>query len=288
MSQSAAHGSIDDSGAHRLMQPPAHDGLGLSLDEFIRTVGEIAATDGSLGWLAGSHGVAALALTPATADEVWGSRPDALVTIGHRGSAQVAAGRLTGRWESVVGAERADWFLLACGDRLHLVPRECVDAGIHAHRAALAGARIGDVTVTDFAVDERRSAVTDRTVSAAVAAAVVVGSALGGWHRHVDQVRARLAISYGGDEILDEAAAQIARTASDIDASRLQIATAGFAGGTAPYAQAVARARGAADRLMASGRHALDASDAVTAAWRDVHAGCRLAAAIIGQRGSIT
>jgi 3-hydroxy-9,10-secoandrosta-1,3,5(10)-triene-9,17-dione monooxygenase len=104
---------------------------------------------------------------------------------------------------------------------------------------------------------------------------------LGGWRRHVDQVRARLAISYGGDEITDDAAAQIARSASDIDASRLQIETAGFSAGMAPYQQAIARARGAADRLLASSRHALDASDPVTAAWRDVHAGCRLAAAIM-------
>jgi hypothetical protein len=47
------------------------------------------------------------------------------------------------------------------------------------------------------------------------------------------------------------------------------------------FAQSVARARGAADRLLASGRHALDASDPVTDLWRDVHAGCRLAVGIL-------
>jgi len=132
----------------------------------------------------------------------------------------------------------------------------------------------------DFAIDDRDTAVADPVMAAATAASVVVGSALGGWRRHVEQVHARLAISYGGDEITDEAAAQIARTASDLDASRLQISTAGLSG-MAPYAQAIARARAAADRLMASSRHALDASDPVTAAWRDVHAGCRLAAALM-------
>ncbi|QIV80934.1 hypothetical protein [Mycolicibacterium frederiksbergense] len=281
MSQSAVRDSVDGSRAYRLTQPSAHDGLGLAPDELIRAVGEIAVSDGSLGWLAGSYGIAALALAPAVADDVWGARPDAVVTAGHRGSAVVAQGRLTGRWGSVVGAEHADWFLLSCDGAYVLLPRRRVDVAVHARPAALPGAGIGDVTVADIAVDDRDPAVADRVVAAAAAASVVVGSALGGWRRHVDQVRARLAISYGGDEIADEAAAQIARTASDLDASRLQIATAGFTGGTAPFAQAISRARGAADRLMAGSRHALDASDPVTAAWRDVHAGCRLAAAVM-------
>lgn len=281
MSQSAVRDTVDSSRAYRLTRPSAHDGLGLAPDEFIRVLGDIAVSDGSLGWLAGSYGIAALALAPAVADDVWGARPDAVVTAGHRGSALVAEGRLTGRWGSVVGAEHADWFLLSCDARYVLLPRRRVDVAVRARPAALPGAGIGDVTVTDVAIDDRDTAVADPVLAAAAAASVVVGSALGGWHRHVDQVRARLAISYGGDEITDEAAAQIARTASDLDASRLQIATAEFAGGTAPYVQAIARARGAADRLMASSRHALDASDPVTAAWRDVHAGCRLAAAVM-------
>lgn len=281
MSQSAVRDSVDGARAHRLTQPSVHDGLGLAPDEFIRAIGEIAVTDGSLGWLAGSHGIAALALAPAVADDVWGAHPDAVVTVGHRGSATAAQGRLTGRWGSVVGAEHADWFLLCCDGRYVLLPRRRVDVAVHAGPTALPGAGIGDVTVTDVPIDDCDTAVADLVVAAAAAASVVVGSALGGWRRHVDQVRARLAISYGGDEITDEAAAQIARTASDLDASRLQITTAGFAGGTAPYVQAIARARSAADRLMASSRHALDASDPVTAAWRDVHAGCRLAAAVM-------
>jgi 3-hydroxy-9,10-secoandrosta-1,3,5(10)-triene-9,17-dione monooxygenase len=281
MSQSAVPDHVDGSCAYRLMQPPAHDGLGLPRDEFIGAIGEIAATDGSLGWLAGSYGVAALALAREVADEVWDTRPHALVTVAHHGSARVTEGRLTGRWGSVVGAEHADWFLLMCDGRLRLVPRIHVDVAVRARPATLAGAGIGDLTVTDVAIDDRCVAEIDPSVAAAAAASVVVGSALGGWRRHVDRVRARLAISYGGDEITDEAAAQIARTASDLDASRLQIAAAGFSGDTAPYAQAIARARAAADRLMASSRHALDASDPVTGTWRDVHAGCRLAAALM-------
>lgn len=75
-----------------------------------------------------------------------------------------------------------------------------------------------------------------------------------------------------------------ARAASDIDASALQIIAAldgaaelsGWA-----YRQAVARAHGAADRLLANSRHALDAADPVSLRWRDVQAGRRLADAVI-------
>lgn len=117
----------------------------------------------------------------------------------------------------------------------------------------------------------------------AACAAAVVGTADGMWRRHVDQVRARLAISHGGDEVTDEAAVHVARAASDIDAAKLQITTAASQRitGTWPYTQAVARARGAVDRLLSGTRHALDASDPVTDAWRDVHTGCRLAAVLI-------
>lgn len=117
----------------------------------------------------------------------------------------------------------------------------------------------------------------------AACAAAVVGTADGVWRKHVDQVRARLAISHGGDEVTHEAAVHVARAASDIDAARLQITTAVAqrSESTWPYAQAVARARGAVDRLLSSSRHALDASDPVTGAWRDVHAGCRLVARVL-------
>ena len=253
----------------------------LPFDEFIHSVGELAADDGSFGWLAGTHGVAAKALTPAGAELA----ADALVTIGHRGFARVTDGGFTGRWPSVVGAEHADWFLLACDGRHLLIPRGRVIVDVHIHPAGLTDAGIGDVAVTGLDVDDLNPGAVDHVFAAAAAASVVVGSAFGAWRRHVDQVRARLAISYGGDDIADAAAAEIARTASDIDASRLQIANAELRGDTAPFAQAIARARDAVDRLMASSRHALDASDPVTAAWRDVHAGYRLAAAIVGQQG---
>ncbi len=154
-------------------------------------------------------------------------------------------------------------------------------------RRASRTAGVGEVIVDDLAVDDGRVFTGDTgLIAGAGAAAAVVGSADGVWRKHVDQVRARLDFSYGGDEVTDEAAAEVARAASDIDAAKLQI-TGSVDPATTPeiatwaFAQSVARARGAADRLLASSRHALDASDPVTNLWRDVHAGCRLAVRIL-------
>ena len=92
--------------------------------------------------------------------------------------------------------------------------------------AGLRTAGVGEVIVDDLAVDDGRVFTGDRDtglIAGAGAAAAVVGSADGVWRKHVDQVRARLDVSYGGDEVTDEAAAEVARAASDIDAAKLQI-----------------------------------------------------------------
>jgi 3-hydroxy-9,10-secoandrosta-1,3,5(10)-triene-9,17-dione monooxygenase len=154
----------------------------------------------------------------------------------------------------------------------------------------LSAAGVGDVIAEDLAVEDGRIFTGNHdtgVILGAGAAAAVIGSADGVWRKHVDQVRARLDISYRGHEVTDEAAAAVARAASDIDASKLQITGAldstadELRTATRAFAQSVARARGAADRLLASSRHALDASDPVTKLWRDVYAGCRLAVRII-------
>ncbi len=273
-----------------MLQPLQHGGRGLPVDEFVWAVCELAANDGSLGWLAAIYNAAAyeVAGLPA-AHEVWDANPDALITAGHRGSGDLADGQLTGRWKSVVGAEQADWLLLPVGLSCRvLVPRSHVRVESADRAAGLATAGIGEVIVDGLAVDDGRVFTGDRgsgLIAGAGAAAAVVGSADGVWRKHVEQVRARLDVSYGGDEVTDEAAAEVARAASDIDAAKLQIT--GSLDPAAPetatwaFAQSVFRARGAADRLLASSRHALDASDPVTDLWRDVHAGCRLAVRIL-------
>lgn len=294
------HGSV----VGRVLQPARYGGFAVRPAEFVSVVGELAARDGSLGWLtamfnAAAHEVAGL--SQSAADEVWNADPNALVATSYRtqdGTAQ--DGRLTGRWTSVIGAEYADWLLLPAFSNVAcrvLVPRSGARIDPVGSQAGLDSAGICDVTISELAVDERHifTSHPDRmaVIAGAGIAGAVVGSADGLWRQHVDQVRARLATSYGGDAVANEAPAQAAWTASDIDAATIQIATSleltdDLAAAILAHRQSVARGRAAADRLLGSSRHALDASDPVSRWWRDVHAGSRLAAQLLDGLASVT
>lgn len=294
MAEAESIAALSGSEAHRVLQPARYGGRAGSADEFVSVVCALAERDGSLGWLAMTYNAAAheLANLPETVlDEVWGTDPGTLIATAFRGLGELGPNHtLTGRWESVVGAEYADWLLLPAaahdGPVRALVPcaavrteRTAVDLG------GLDAAGIRDVSVSALEVDARhvfRGGDGQALIAVIGAAAAVVGSADGVWRKHVSQVRARLATSSGGDEVSDAAAAQVAWAASDIDAARLQLtAPDDLAAAIRVHRQAVARARDAADRLLEHSRHALDASDAVTRAWRDVHAGCRMAVQLV-------
>jgi 3-hydroxy-9,10-secoandrosta-1,3,5(10)-triene-9,17-dione monooxygenase len=276
-------------------RPGRYGGSTPSADEFVSQVCELAALDGSLGWLATMFNAAArevAALADDVVDAVWGADPQAVVSTAHQGCGTVDPdGRLTGKWEAVVGAEYADWLVLPTTAHRILVPRDAAHIEPIANPSVLGAAGIGDVTIADHLVDDGFVFPSDRRAAAiamAGAAAAVTGSADGVWRRHVEQMRARLATSYSGDELANAAPAQVGRTASDIDATKLQIAEALRqpdieASSSWVYEQAVARARAAADRLLGNSRHAFDLNDPATRMWRDVHAGCRLAADVFNE-----
>jgi 3-hydroxy-9,10-secoandrosta-1,3,5(10)-triene-9,17-dione monooxygenase len=278
-------------------RPARFGGSEIGADEFVSQVCELAALDGSLGWLAAVFNAAArdvATLPDDVARTVWGSNRDAVVTAGHQGSGAIdPAQRLTGKWESVIGAEYADWLMLPVQNRRVLVPREAARIEPIRDPSGLSAAGVCDVTIADYAVENSHAFMGDPRAAAiamAGAAAAVTGSADGVWRHHVEQMRARLATSYSGDEVANAAPAQVARAASDIDASKLQITDAfrrsdATATDTWAYQQAIARARAAADLLLGHSRHALDLSDPATRRWRDVHAGCRLAATLLNEAG---
>ncbi|OMC34580.1 hypothetical protein A5740_09860 [Mycobacterium sp. GA-1841] len=301
---------VRDSESGRLLQPVRHGGRAGSPAEFVTAVADLAERDGSAGWLAAAVNAAAYlvaGLGGAAAERVWGADAAALVTADVEPQGQLTARdgrfRLTGRWESVTGAHVADWLLLGAVNggtvRYVLVPRVAaqVDRTVGLH--GLEGAGISDVTVSDTPVDndcvisppdddlwgtvELDDMRPPYAIVAGVGrAAAVVGAAHGVWRAHVGQVRGRLATSYGSEDTteLTSSAVLVAKAESDIDAARLQLATAlsADAGGAATaLRQAVTRARNAADQLLSSGsRHALDVSDPVTRLWFDVLAGYRL------------
>ncbi|MDG4667831.1 hypothetical protein [Mycobacterium sp. 236(2023)] len=242
---------------------------GLDVREFVSRILDLAATDSSRAWqtLVSDLGVLEV-----------GEYPRSVVAC-HHGRGHLDAGRLTGRWPGVVGARQAHWLILPARDTMaHRVLVSRKDATIEATGgyAALDGAGVADVTVTDLAVDPTRivgGGADAGVLAAAGAAAVVVGSANGLWHSHVERLRTQLASS--SDAITDAVAAQVAAAASDIDAARLQITE------LSSYRQAIARARAAADRLLEHSRHALDASHPVTLRWREVDLGSRLAVRVL-------
>ena len=279
-------------------RPARYGGSEIGTDEFVSQVFELSALDGSLGWLAAMFNAAArdvATLPDDVARAVWGSDSDAVVTTGHQGSGAVDhAQRLTGTWLSVIGAGYAHWLVLPVkhtAARRVLVPRGAARIEPIRDPSGLLAAGVCDVTITDYAIDDSHIFMADQSAQAiamAGAAGAVAGSADGVWRHHVEQMRARLATSYSGDELAKAAPSQVARSASDIDAAKLQITDAlrrsdATATENWVYQQAVARARAAADLLLGNSRHALDVTDPATRRWRDVHAGCRLAATLFNE-----
>jgi 3-hydroxy-9,10-secoandrosta-1,3,5(10)-triene-9,17-dione monooxygenase len=265
---------------------------GTPLPEFVSHILELAIADSAQAWLtamrdAASHEVADMPDAP------WASGATPAVTCCYDGHGDLSDGSLTGHWPSVIGAQGSDWLLLPARNGSPcrvLVAREDARVEAAGDHAGLGAADVSRVTIADLAA-ERVHVVAREHGTAAIRAAAgatssVVGSAVGVWRRHVEQLRVQLATSYRSAEITDAAAARVARAASDLDAATLQVTTPpsgarDLAATVWEYRQAVARARSAADRLLEGGRHALDAANPVTQRWVHVDAGSRLAARLL-------
>jgi 3-hydroxy-9,10-secoandrosta-1,3,5(10)-triene-9,17-dione monooxygenase len=131
------------------------------------------------------------------------------------------------------------------------------------------------------------------TVFSYTIATPVIGMATGAYNAHLEQMRERVRISYGGQKVAGDAFAhvRVARAASDIDASWLQLernldeemrfATAGEeipmelrARARRDQVTATERCVGAIALLFKnSGGHALKNGNTIERAWRDANAG---------------
>jgi hypothetical protein len=173
------------SSAARALQPSRHGGLALNGDEFVELVCELAALDASLGWLTAAFNAGAAevnTLPKGAADAVWGDDPNMLTTNTFQGDGELGRGlRLTGQWESVVGAEYADWLLLPAGNGSSrvLVPRSAVRLAPVGSPAGLSAAGIRDVTVSAFPVDERLVVHDPDDTPAVIAGAGVAAAVVG-------------------------------------------------------------------------------------------------------------
>ncbi|MEV6836989.1 3-hydroxy-9,10-secoandrosta-1,3,5(10)-triene-9,17-dione monooxygenase oxygenase subunit [Streptomyces sp. NPDC051133] len=322
---------LDETGFFQLLQPRAFGGRAADPAVFYAAVEEIAGACGSTGWVAAVRGVhpwhVAL-FDPRAQQEVWGLDPRTRIASSYAPTGEVTAAdggfRLSGRWHFSSGCDHARWALLGGlvtdGEgrpvdlRTFLLPRTDYRVDDVWDTVGLRGTGSNDVVVEDAFVPGYRTlgygpmsalACPGHEVNAeplyrlpygavftTAISTAMIGVAEGAYASCVETTRRRSGVSYGQKAAEDPfAQVRIARAASDIDASRLQL-TRNIAdlfavarlGEEIPMSlrtrtrrdQVLAgeRAIGAVDRLTenAGGTPVRGDGSVLQRAWRDVHA----------------
>ncbi|MFE7582966.1 3-hydroxy-9,10-secoandrosta-1,3,5(10)-triene-9,17-dione monooxygenase oxygenase subunit [Streptomyces gardneri] len=254
---------IEDTGFFQLLQPQAFGGRAADPLVFYAAVKEIAKACGSTGWVAsvvGVHPWHVALFDPRAQQEVWGGDPKARIASSYAptGKATAVDGgfRLSGRWHFSSGCDHVQWALLGClvpdaeGNpvdmRTFLIPRSDYRVDDVWDTVGLRGSGSNDVVVEDVFVPEHRALsfgpVTALKVPGhelnreplyrlpyagvftATISTPIVGIAEGAYEAYTEATRQRFRVSYG-QKVAEDPFAQvrIARAASDIDASWLQM-----------------------------------------------------------------
>ena len=168
-------GMIRESGAARLLQPPAYGGEGGPLRNIDDAVSEIGAACGSTGWATVQYVIHAFMVAQwprEMQDEVWGDDPKNMVAgilIQSLGRYQRAEGgyRVSGRWPFVTGVDTCDWCIVSgyeegrAGEHeshLHfLIRRDEIEILDTWHALGLRGSGTNHVQLEEFFVPERRA-----------------------------------------------------------------------------------------------------------------------------------
>ncbi|MFI6416863.1 3-hydroxy-9,10-secoandrosta-1,3,5(10)-triene-9,17-dione monooxygenase oxygenase subunit [Streptomyces sp. NPDC050842] len=323
---------IEDTGFFQLLQPTAFGGRAADPLVFYTAVKEIAKACGSTGWVAsvvGVHPWHVALFDPRAQQEVWGEDPKTRIASSYAptGKATAVDGgfRLSGRWHFSSGCDHVQWALLGClvpdaeGNpvdmRTFLIPRSDYRVDDVWDTVGLRGSGSNDVVVEDVFVPDHRAlsfgpvtalkvpghALNQEPLYRLPYAGVftttittpIVGIAEGAYDSYTEATRQRFRVSYG-QKVAEDPFAQvrIARAASDIDASWLQITR--NIGEMYAYAQrdeeipmelrvrtrrdqvlATERCVAAVDLLMenAGGNAMRTGPSPVQRAWRDAHTG---------------
>ncbi|MFI8951054.1 3-hydroxy-9,10-secoandrosta-1,3,5(10)-triene-9,17-dione monooxygenase oxygenase subunit [Streptomyces sp. NPDC053750] len=254
---------IEDTGFFRLLQPRAHGGHAADPAIFYEAVKEIARACGSTGWVAsvlGVHPWHVALFDPRAQEEVWGADSTTRIASSYAptGTVTPADGgfRISGRWHFSSGCDHTDWALLGglvLGEdgapldmRTFLVPKAQYTVDPVWDTVGLRGTGSNDIVLDDVFVPEHRAlsfgpvtalrapgqklnqeplyrlpyaAVFTTTISTPI-----VGIAEGACDSYLDATSKRFRVSYG-QKVAEDPFAQvrIARAASDIDASWLQL-----------------------------------------------------------------
>ena len=322
---------LRDAGVFRMLQPARWGGLEADPVEFYEVVRTVAAACGSTGWVTGVVGVHPwqLALFPDQAQrDVWGQDEDTLVSSSYAPTGRltpVEGGyECTGRWSFSSGSEHCRWALLGAlvlgpeGKPVDfltaLLPRSDYAVEDVWDAVGLRGTGSNDVVVDRAFVPAHRTLSFNDvsalrcpghventaplyklpfgTVFAYTITTPLIGIATGAYDAHLERMRERVRISYGGQKVAQDGYAhvRVARAASDIDASWLQLERNldeemryAVAGEEIPMEL---RTRARRDQVRASercieaisllfknsGGHALKTGNRVERAWRDGNA----------------
>ena len=323
---------LTQAGVFGMLQPKRFGGLEADPVEFYDVIRTIASADGSTGWCSSVIGVHPwqIALFPdAAQQEVWGNDPNTLVSSSYAPTGRltpVEGGyEGTGRWAFSSGCDHCTWVLLGAlvmgpegkpTDFLTiLVPR--TDYTIHDvwDVVGLRGTGSNDIEIDKVFIPEHRTLSFNDvsalrcpgqelntaplyrlpfgTVFSDTITTPVIGMAQGAYEAHVETMRERVRISYGGQKVAQDpfAHVRVARAASDIDAAWLQLARNleeqmryAAAGEDLPMelrlrarrdqVRGTERAIESIDLLFKnSGGRSLKSGNPIERAWRDAHAG---------------
>ena len=319
-------------GVFRMLQPKRYGGDEGDPCDFYEVIRAIAAADGSTGWVSSVVGVHPwqLGLFPDDAQkEVWGEDIDTLVSSSYAPMGKLTpvdgGYELTGRWSFSSGSDHCTWVLLGAivvgpeGKPVDfltvLIPRRdytIVDvwdvmglcgtgsndiviekAFVPAHR----GLSFNDVSALKCPGQEVNTSGLYKlpfgTIFSNTITAPIIGMAQGAYDAHVETMRERVRVSYGGQKVAQDpfAHVRVARAASDIDAAWLQLI--GNVREEMRYVEAgeeipkelrlrarrdqvrgTERACDAVDLLFKnSGGRSLKTGNPIERAWRDAHAG---------------
>jgi 3-hydroxy-9,10-secoandrosta-1,3,5(10)-triene-9,17-dione monooxygenase len=255
---------LTEAGVFRMLQPKRWGGLEADPVEFYEVVRTLGAVCGSTGWVSSVIGVHPwqLALFPNQAQvDVWGKNPDTLVSSSYAPTGRctpVEGGyEVTGRWSFSSGCDHCSWVLLGAmvmgpdGKPVDfltiLVPRtdyvieDVWDVvglrgtgsnDIVIEKAFLPAHRVlsfKDVSALKCPGQAENTAPLYKlpfgTVFAYTITTPIIGIATGAYEAHIERMRERTRISYGGQKVSGDSFAhvRVARAATDIDASWLQL-----------------------------------------------------------------
>lgn len=256
--------ALVETGVFRMFRPRRHGGTESDPVDYFTAVRLLASACPSTGWAASLLGISpwhVALLEPEAQDDIWGAEQDALVSSSYAPMGRLVPSeggyRLNGLWRAAPGIGHCGWVILGSlligqrGDPVDYValavPRSDFSVTQNWDVVGLRGTGSSDVIVRDAFVPAHRTYGSAGRIRAAEAqrsrgspalyrvpfasihsTAITVpllGAAEGAYSYHLDRMRERSKLSYGGRKGTEDEFAQIAvaRGMGEIDASILTL-----------------------------------------------------------------